>query len=141
MPGRRGTCLAVRPHRLLVKRSFGGSSALQAGQGIPAGEAQFDLGTALNAMTTIPTLATATAAPGRNSFLQLDELEAPLTLGLPRWRGLILAARLHWRLDLEWFHFGTSFLVNGGLRYRGAVIYRRADRAPGRCWAGDFCWR
>src|SRR5262245_27798256 len=34
------------------------------------------------------------------------------------------------------------FLITCGLRYNGAVISRRADRAPGRCRAGECsAWR
>src|SRR5262249_11844187 len=33
-------------------------------------------------------------------------------------------------------HDSRDLLGKGGLRYDGAVIFRRADRAPGRCRAG-----
>src|SRR6516164_4444818 len=69
----------------------------------------------------------------RDPFLQLDKLEAALPLGLAGRRGLGLAAGLYGRLDLAWFHDGTSFRINSGLRFDEAIIPRRADRAPGRC--------
>src|SRR5260370_32360056 len=51
----------------------------------------------------------------RDAFLQLDDLEAALPLGLAGRRGLAFAAGLHGLLDLARFHDGTSFPSNGGL--------------------------
>jgi hypothetical protein len=53
----------------------------------------------------------------RDAFLQPDELEAALPLRLAWRRGLALAAGLNGRLDLAWFHEGTSFRSISGLRY------------------------
>jgi hypothetical protein len=50
-------------------------------------------------------------------FLQLDDLEAAFSLGLAGRRGLALAAGFYGRLDLAWFHDGTSFRSKCGLRY------------------------
>src|SRR5262249_14532992 len=83
----------------------------------------------------------AMAATRRDAFLQLDELKAALRLGRAGRRGLTLAAGLHGLLGLAWFHDGTPFRINSGLRWYGAVIPRRADRAPrrGRAGAGLAC--
>jgi hypothetical protein len=75
-------------------------------------------------LTTVPTT-------GRDAFLQLDDLEAALPLGLAGRRGVALEAGLHGRFDFSWFHDGTSFRIDSGLRYQQAVIPRRADRTPG----------
>jgi hypothetical protein len=56
------------------------------------------------------------AAAWSDPFLQLDDLEAALPLGLTGWRCLALAVGQHGRLDLAWFHDGTSFQINSGLR-------------------------
>jgi hypothetical protein len=42
--------------------------------------------------------------PQRDAFLQLDDLEAALPLGLADWRRLVLAARFHGLFRLTWFH-------------------------------------
>jgi hypothetical protein len=70
------------------------------------------------------------ATTRRDAFLQLDELEAPLPLGLTGWRGLALVAGLHGLVGLARFHDGTSFRINSSLRYHEVVIARRSVCAP-----------
>jgi hypothetical protein len=57
----------------------------------------------------------------RNPFLELDDLEAALALLLAGWRGVGLARGLRRLLDFAWFHDGTSFRTQSGLRYHGAA--------------------
>jgi hypothetical protein len=59
---------------------------------------------------------------GCDPFLQQDDLEAALPLGLTGRRGLALAAGLYRLLDLARFHDGTSFQTNTGLRYKEKAI-------------------
>jgi hypothetical protein len=61
-------------------------------------------------------MAFAVANTWRDPFLQLDELEAPLPLGLAGWRGLAFAAGLHGHINLARFHWGTSFQTHSGLQ-------------------------
>jgi hypothetical protein len=57
------------------------------------------------------------ALAGRHALLQPEDLEAALPVRLASRRGLGIAARLHRRFELAWFHDGASFRSISGLRY------------------------
>jgi hypothetical protein len=74
------------------------------------------------AATAAIAMSNVVTAARRDAFLQLDDLEAAFPFALVGRRGSVFAVRLNLGLGLAWFHGGTSFRSNSGLRYEEAFI-------------------